>query len=142
MQVTIILEFPASYCYLARGIAQVYLLYFIFLQTWWISSRIHIYDRTSLVSCGYYRGTAWYIVCRIWSWQWRQRPFYWMLYQTHVNLILQNKHARVQKKCTNKHAQWSHVFTRLIEHIRAWEWVSALTFMVTLSLQIINNLLL
>ena len=28
MQVTIILEFPASYCYLARGIAQVYLLYF------------------------------------------------------------------------------------------------------------------
>ena len=29
------------------------------------------------------------------------------------------------------------VFTRLIEHIRAWEWVSALTFMVTLSLQII-----
>ena len=29
------------------------------------------------------------------------------------------------------------VFNRLIEHFRAWEWVSALTFMVTLSLQII-----
>ena len=29
------------------------------------------------------------------------------------------------------------MFTWLIEHIRAWEWVSALTFMVTLSLQII-----
>ena len=29
MWVTLILEFPASYCYLARGIAQVYLLYFL-----------------------------------------------------------------------------------------------------------------
>ena len=29
MQVTLILEFSASYCYLARGIAQVYLLYFL-----------------------------------------------------------------------------------------------------------------
>ena len=29
MRVTLILEFPASYCYLARGIAQVYLLYFL-----------------------------------------------------------------------------------------------------------------
>ena len=28
MRVTIILEFPASYCHLARGMAQVYLLYF------------------------------------------------------------------------------------------------------------------
>ena len=28
MQVTMILEFPAGYCHLARGIAQVYLLYF------------------------------------------------------------------------------------------------------------------
>ena len=28
MQVTKILEFPSSYCNLARGIAQVYLLYF------------------------------------------------------------------------------------------------------------------
>ena len=31
MQVTIILEFPASYCYLARGNAQVYLLYFLII---------------------------------------------------------------------------------------------------------------
>ena len=28
MRVTMILKFPASYCHLARGIAQVYLLYF------------------------------------------------------------------------------------------------------------------
>ena len=28
MRVTLILEFPESYCYLARGIAQVYLLFF------------------------------------------------------------------------------------------------------------------
>ena len=27
MRVTMILEFPASYCHIARGIAQVYLLY-------------------------------------------------------------------------------------------------------------------
>ena len=30
MQVTMILEFLASYCHLARGVAQVYLLYFCF----------------------------------------------------------------------------------------------------------------
>ena len=28
MQVTMIFEFPASYCHLARGITQVYLLFF------------------------------------------------------------------------------------------------------------------
>ena len=31
MQVTMILEFPASYCHLARRIMQVYLLYFFVL---------------------------------------------------------------------------------------------------------------
>ena len=32
MRVTMILEFPASNCHLARGIVQVYLLYFFFFN--------------------------------------------------------------------------------------------------------------
>ena len=35
MWITIILEFPASYCYLAMGIVQVYLLYFFWGGLFW-----------------------------------------------------------------------------------------------------------
>ena len=40
MRVTMILEFPASYCHLARGIAQVFLLYFSCCSG--VSGTIHI----------------------------------------------------------------------------------------------------
>ena len=42
MQVTMILEFPASYCHLARGIMQVYLLYFFFFFFQSTVANLHI----------------------------------------------------------------------------------------------------
>ena len=54
-------------------------------------------------------------------------------YKTKINNSTEFNKFDVQWKIT--------LFTPLIEHIQAWEWVSALTLMVTLSLQIILYLI-